>query len=162
MVADHVDVITRKAGEDQAWKWSSDGREGYSLDEAEREEGPGTSVILHLNDAGKEYANKWDMEQIIKKYSNHIAFPIQLHYTSSRYEGEGDDKKEIKEDKVEQINAASALWKRSSREIKKEEYNEFYKSISNDMEDPMLKIHTRAEGTLEYNTLFFNSQKSSL
>ena len=160
MVADHVDVITRKAGEDQAWKWSSDGRDSYSLDEAERKEGTGTTVVLHLNDAGKEYANKWDLEQIIKKYSNHIAFPIHLHYTSSRYEGEGDDKKEIKEDKIEQINAASALWKRSPREVKEEEYSEFYKSISNDMEDPMLKIHTRAEGTLEYNTLFFIPKKA--
>ncbi len=160
MVADHVDVITRKAGEDQAWKWSSDGRESYSLDEAERSEGCGTTVVLHLNDAGKEYANKWDLEQIIKKYSNHIAFPIHLHYTSSRYEGEGDDRKEIKEDKIEQINAASALWKRSPREVKDEEYSEFYKSISNDMEDPLLKIHTRAEGTLEYNTLFFIPKKA--
>ncbi len=160
MVADHVDVVTKKAGEDQAWKWSSDGREGYSLDKAEREEGAGTSVILHLNDAGKEYANKWDLEQIIKKYSNHIAFPIHLHYTSTSYEGEGDDRKEVKKDKVEQINTASALWKRSAKEIKEEEYNEFYKSISNDMDDPLLKIHTRAEGTLEYNTLFFVPKKA--
>ncbi len=160
MVADHVDVITRKAGEEKAWKWSSDGKESYSLEETERPEGQGTSVVLHLNDAGKEYANKWDLEQIIKKYSNHIAFPIHLHYTSSRYEGEGDDRKEIKEDKIEQINAASALWKRSPREVKDEEYNEFYKSISNDFEEPMLKIHTRAEGTLEYNTLFFIPKKA--
>ncbi|OQY32693.1 MAG: molecular chaperone HtpG [Spirochaetaceae bacterium 4572_59] len=160
MVADHVDVITRKAGEDKAWKWSSNGREGYSLDEAEREEGQGTTVILHINDAGKEYANKYDLEQIIKKYSNHIAFPIHLHYSSSRYEGEGDDKKEIKEDKIEQINSASALWKRSAREIKEDEYNEFYKSISNDMDDPMLKIHTKAEGTLEYSTLFYVPKKA--
>lgn len=160
MVADHVDVITRKAGEDKAWKWSSDGREGYSLDEAEREEGQGTTVILHINDAGKEYANKYDLEQIIKKYSNHIAFPIHLHYTSIRKEGEGDDAKDVKEDKIEQINSASALWKRSAREVKDEEYNEFYKSISNDMDDPMFKIHTRAEGTLEYNTLFFVPKKA--
>ena len=160
MVADKVDVITKKAGEESAWKWSSDGQEGFTLDPAEREEGNGTSVVLHLNDQGKEYANKWDLEQIIKKYSNHIAFPIFLHYESSSYEGEGDDRKEIKEDKVEQINSASALWKRSSREIKEEEYNEFYKSISNDMDDPMVKIHTRAEGTLEYTTLFFIPKKA--
>ncbi len=160
MVADKVDVITKKAGEESAWKWSSDGQEGFTLDTAEREEGNGTSVVLHLNDQGKEYANKWDLEQIIKKYSNHIAFPIFLHYESSSYEGEGDDRKEIKEDKVEQINSASALWKRSSREIKEEEYNEFYKSISNDMDDPMVKIHTRAEGTLEYTTLFFIPKKA--
>ncbi len=160
MVADKVDVITRKAGEEAGWKWSSDGREGYSLDPAEREEGQGTSVILHLNDTGKEYANRYDLEQIIKKYSNHIAFPIFLHYESSKYEGEGDDRKEIKEDKVEQINSASALWKRSAKEIKDDEYNEFYKSISNDMEDPLHRIHTRAEGTLEYNTLFFIPKKA--
>lgn len=160
MVADKVDVISRKAGEDSAWKWSSDGREGFSLDPAEREEGNGTSVILHLNDTGKEYANRYDLEQIIKKYSNHIAFPIFLHYESSSYEGEGDDKKEVKEDKIEQINAASALWKRSAREIKDEEYNEFFKSISNDMDDPLHRIHTRAEGTLEYTTLFFIPKKA--
>jgi len=159
MVADHVDVITRKAGEETAWKWSSDGREGFTLDAAERD-GQGTSVVLHLNDTGKEYANRWDLEQIIKKYSNHIAFPIHLHYTSTRYEGEGDDRKEIKEDKIEQINAASALWKRSSREVTEEEYNEFYKSVSNDMDDPLLKIHTRAEGTLEYTTLFYIPKKA--
>nr|WP_216664370.1 MULTISPECIES: molecular chaperone HtpG [unclassified Oceanispirochaeta] len=160
MVADKVDVISRKAGEDSAWKWSSDGREGFSLDSAEREEGNGTSVILHLNDTGKEYANRYDLEQIIKKYSNHIAFPIFLHYESSSYEGEGDDKKEVKEDKIEQINAASALWKRSTKEIKDEEYNEFFKSISNDMDDPLHRIHTRAEGTLEYTTLFFIPKKA--
>ncbi len=160
MVADKVDVITRKAGEEQAWKWTSDGKEGFSLDEAEREKGQGTSVVLHLNDAGKEYANRWDLEQIIKKYSNHIAFPIYLHYEASRYEGEGDDRKEIKEDKVEQINSASALWKRTPKEIKEEEYNEFYKSISNDMDDAFYKIHTRAEGTLEYTTLFFIPKKA--
>ncbi len=161
MVADKVDVITQKAGEESAWKWTSDGREGFSLDPAERPEGNGTSVVLHLNDQGKEYANRWDLEQIIKKYSNHIAFPIFLHYESSRYEGEGDDRKEIKEDKVEQINSASALWKRSAREIKDDEYNEFYKSISgNDMDDPMHRIHTRAEGTLEYTTLFFIPKKA--
>merc|ERR1711879_711512 len=104
--------------------------------------------------------NRYDLEQIIKKYSNHIAFPIFLHYESSSYEGEGDDKKEVKEDKVEQINSASALWKRSAREIKDEEYNEFFKSISNDMDDPLFKIHTRAEGTLEYTTLFFIPKKA--
>lgn len=160
MVANKVDVISRKAGEDSGWKWSSDGREGFSLDPAEREEGNGTSVVLHLNDTGKDYANRYDLEQIIKKYSNHIAFPIFLHYESSSYEGEGDDKKEVKEDKVEQINSASALWKRSAREIKDEEYNEFFKSISNDMDDPLFKIHTRAEGTLEYTTLFFIPKKA--
>ncbi len=160
MVADKVEVLTRKAGEERAWKWTSNGREDYKIDEAERPEGQGTSVVLHLNETGQEYANRYDLEQIVKKYSNHIAFPIFLHYQSSRYEGEGEDQKEVKEDKVEKINAASALWKRPSREIKDEEYNEFYKSIGNDGEDPLFHIHTKAEGTLEYTTLFFVPPKA--
>ena len=74
MVADKVDVISRKAGEEKAWKWTSDGNSGFTVDEAERE-GQGTTVILHLNDAGKEYDSRWKVQNIIKKYSDHIAFP---------------------------------------------------------------------------------------
>ncbi|MBN1500904.1 MAG: molecular chaperone HtpG [Spirochaetes bacterium] len=154
MVADEVEVITKKAGEDKAYKWVSDGKTGYSLEETEKES-HGTEIILKLNDAGNEYVDRWEIKNIIKKYSNHIPFPIFLHYEDTRYEGEGEDKKEIKEMKDEQINSASAFWKRPKSEIKTEEYNEFYKQISNDYEDPMLSIHTQAEGTLDYTTLFF-------
>jgi len=150
MVADTVEVISRKAGEDQAWKWTSDGNSGYSIDEAERE-GQGTTVILHLNDAGKEYDSQWQVKSIIKKYSDHIAFPIHLHWTETT----GEDDKKKTEEKEEQVNAASALWKRPKSELKDEDYNEFYKTISHESEDPMLRIHVQAEGTLEYTTLFF-------
>ncbi len=159
MVADRVTVITRKAGEDQAWKWESDGRGSYSVDEAERDT-QGMTVILHLNDNGTEYTNRWSIEQLVKKYSDHIAFPIFLEFDESKWEGEGDDRKELKEHKIEQINAASALWKKSKSDLTEEDYNEFYKTIGHDSEDPMLYIHTKAEGTQEYTTLFYVPAKA--
>ncbi|MDA3809752.1 MAG: molecular chaperone HtpG [Spirochaetaceae bacterium] len=161
MVADKVEVLTRKAGEEKGWSWTSDGKSGYNLVEKEKES-HGTTVILHLNEKGSEYDNRWQLEQITKKYSNHIAFPIFLHYESKKFEGEGDDKKEIKESKVEQINSASALWKRSKKELTNEEYNEFYKTITGDNDEPMLKMHTRAEGTIEYTTLFYVPKKAPI
>ncbi len=159
MAADKVEVVSKKAGEDQAYKWTSDGKGEYEIENHEREKA-GTTIILHLNDNGREYNNKWGVEGIIKKYSNHISFPIYLHYEDTRHEGEGDDKKEIKEQKTDQINEASALWKRSKQELKEEDYKEFYKTISFDTDDPMHYIHTQAEGTLEYTTLFYVPSKA--
>ena len=159
MVADKVTVTTKKAGDDKAWKWESDGRSNYSVDEAEREI-PGTTIVLHLNDNGSEYTSRWSIEQLVKKYSDHIAFPIFLEYDDTSWEGEGDDRKEIKEHKIEQINAASALWKKSKSELTDEDYNEFYKTIGHDNEDPMMHMHTKAEGVQEYTTLFYVPAKA--
>ncbi|MBI9106276.1 MAG: molecular chaperone HtpG [Spirochaetales bacterium] len=159
MVADKVEVTTRKAGEDMGWKWESDGRSAYSVEEAERAV-PGTTIVLYLNDNGTEYTNRWSIEQLVKKYSNHIAFPIFLEYDDSSWEGEGDDRKEVKEHKIEQINAASALWKKPKSELSEEDYNEFYKTIGHDTEDPLMHMHTRAEGTQEYTTLFYIPKKA--
>ncbi len=157
MVADRVEVISRKAGEEQAWKWSSDGKGEFELEEAHRDE-QGTTVTLHLGEEGAEYASRWQIEQIIKKYSNHIAFPIFLHYTKTEYDDKG--KETGKTPTTEQVNSASALWKRSRNEITPEEYQEFYKSISHDTEDALFYLHTRAEGTLEYTTLFYVPAKA--
>ena len=159
MVADKVTVTTRKAGDEQAWKWESDGRTNYSVEEAERES-QGTTVVLHLNDNGTEYTNRWSIEQLVKKYSDHIAFPIFLEFDESKWEGEGDDRKEIKEHKIEQINTAAALWKKSKSELTEEEYHEFYKTIGHDSEDPLMYLHTKAEGTQEYTTLFYVPKKA--
>ncbi|MBN2108002.1 MAG: molecular chaperone HtpG [Deltaproteobacteria bacterium] len=161
MVADRVDVVTRRAGEDTAWQWSSDGKGEYEISGAQRDTA-GTTVTLHLNDNGIEYANRWQIESIIKKYSNHIPFPIHLHFEDVRYEGKDKDRKEIKEQKVEKINEASALWKCSKQELKDEDYKEFYKSIGHDTEDPLLWVHTKAEGTMEYATLFYVPKKAPL
>ncbi len=159
MVADSVEVISRKAGEDKACRWVSDGKGNYETSEVERGSF-GTTVMLHLNDDGKEFASRWKIEEIIKKYSNHIAFPIFVHYTQTTSEGEGDEKKEKKEQKVEQVNSASALWRKSKSELTDDDYNEFYKTISHDGDDPLLYLHTKAEGTQEYVTLFYVPEKA--
>jgi molecular chaperone HtpG len=159
MVADKAEVLTRKAGEEQAWLWTSTGEEDYSIREAERES-HGTTITLHLNEEGEEYANRWQIEQLVRKYSDHIAFPIFLEYDQKSYEGEGEKRKEKVEHKREQVNKASALWKRPKSEITEEEYHEFYKSISHDNEDPLYYVHTKAEGTLEYTTLFYVPKKA--
>ena len=154
MVADKIEVVSKKAGEDKSWKWVSDGKGSYEISEAEKE-GNGTDITLFLNKEGDEYASRWQIESVIKKYSDHIPFPIYLEYENTRFEGEGDERKEVKEQKVDQINSASALWKRPKSELTDEDYNEFYKTVSHDTDDPLYYIHTKAEGTMEYTTLFF-------
>lgn len=159
MVADKVEVLSRKAGEEIGWLWSSDGENSYSVKESEKDSF-GTTITLFLNEEGHEYASKWNLESLVKKYSDHIAFPIFLEYEDTTWEGEGDDRKEKKEIKVEQVNAASALWKKSKSELKEEDYNEFYKTIGHDSDDPLFYLHTKAEGTLEYTTLFYVPKKA--
>jgi molecular chaperone HtpG len=159
MVAEKVEVYSRKADEEQAWRWVSTGESSYTIEESEREE-PGTTVVLHLNEDGKEFASKWQLEQLVKKYSDHIAFPIFLNYTEKVSKGEGEEKSEKQEEKREQVNEASALWKRPKNEISEEEYKEFYKTISHDNQDPLLYLHTQAEGTLQYSSLFYVPQQA--
>ena len=154
MVADQVEVLTREAGSDKAFLWVSDGKGDFEISGSERESW-GTTVTLRLNEEGGEYASRWRIEDIVKKYSDHIAFPIFLAYTDTKYEGEGDDRKELKEDVVKQVNSASALWRRGKSELSEEEYHEFYKTISHDSDEPLLYLHTKAEGTQEYTTLFY-------
>jgi molecular chaperone HtpG len=157
MVADRVEVVSRKAGEENAWRWTSDGKSGFDIEPAERAQ-QGTTVTLYLNEEGKEYSNSWKLREIVKKYSNHIAFPIFL--TADKSEWDEAEKKSVKKRVTEQINSASALWKRPKSELKDEDYKELYKTISGDWEDPMFWFHTKAEGTLEYTTLFFVPSKA--
>ncbi|MBW4027015.1 MAG: molecular chaperone HtpG [Acidobacteria bacterium] len=157
MVADRVEVISRKAGEEQAWRWVSDGKSGFDIEAAERSVA-GTTVLLHLNEEGRQYANSWRLQEIVKKYSNHIAFPIFLTYDKSEWNEA--EKKSEKIRTTEQVNAASALWRRSKNELKEDDYKEFYKSITGDSEDPLFWFHTKAEGSLEYTTLFYVPSKA--
>ena len=154
MVADKVEVISKKAGEDSAFKWTSDGKSGYKIEDSEKDTF-GTDIILYLNDEGEKYTNRWEIQNIVKKYSNHIPFPIYLHWEEITTKGEGEKKKEKREDKTEQINAGSAFWKKSKGTLKDKDYKQFYQSIAVDYEDPILHIHTQAEGTLDYTTLFY-------
>jgi len=152
MVADTVEVISRKAGDEKAWRWTSDGKTGFDIEPAERET-TGTTVLLHLNEDGKSYADGHRLQEIVRRYSNHIAFPIFLTYDKSEWNAE--EKKSETKRVTEQVNAASALWRRPKNELKDEDYKDLYKSLSGDWEDPLFWFHTKAEGTLEYTTLFY-------
>ena len=143
MVANKIEVLTKKAGEDNAYLWISDGSGSYEIKDAKKDS-YGTEIKLFIRDEDKEYLSQFRIKSIIEKYSNHIPFPIF-------FESKDEDGKT----KEEQINKASALWRMNKSEINDDEYKEFYKSISHDNEDPLLWIHTKAEGTLEYTTLFY-------
>ena len=171
MAAKKIDVYTKKAaGDGKIWHWSSDGTNSYDLDEITADsdtakkygldgaDASGSAIVMQLNDESKEYASRWKIEELIKRYSDHIAFPIYLHYEQNKY----DDKGNITstENKVDQVNSASALWKRPKSELKPEGYNEFYKTIGHDGEEPLHYVHTHAEGTQEYTTLFFIPQRA--
>ena len=151
MAADRVEVLSLRAGDDQAHRWTSNGRGSYEIAPAERT-GAGTTVTLQLNDSGAEFASRWQIDSLVKKYSNHIPYPIHLHYT----ETSGDKK----EPRSEQINAASALWKRPKSELSDSDYFEFYRSLTHDDEEPLHYVHTHAEGTQEYTTLFYVPHKA--
>ncbi len=153
MAADKIEVLSKRADEDQAYLWSSEATGEYDIKKAKKADF-GTKITLHLKDDESEFLEDYRIESIVKKYSNHIPFGIFMdkeETTSSEKEGE-ETTKEIKE---VQINKASALWTLNKRDIKDEEYKDFYKQISHDSSDPFLWLHTKAEGTIEYKTLFF-------
>ncbi len=163
MVADRVEVFSRKAGEDKTYKWTSDGKTGFDIEEAseaDARKAAGTTILIHLNEEGAQYANSWRLQEIVKKYSNHIAFPIFLTYDKSDWDAE--KKESVKTRTTEQVNAASAMWRRSKSELTDDDYKELYKSLTGESEDPLFWFHTRAEGTLEYTTLFYVPAKAPL
>lgn len=160
MVADKIDVYSRKAGDEKLWKWSSDGQGEFSVDEiasgdseGDKLEGQGTRIVCHLNDEGKEYASRWKIQDVIKKYSNHIAFPIFMTFEKTNYDDKGEETG--KETVTEQVNSANALWKRGKSDLTDDDYKEFYKTIAHEQDEPLFWLHTQAEGTLEYTTLFY-------
>ena len=150
MVASKIPVISKRALSEKAYKWTSDAK-SYEIEEASKD-GFGTDIILHLND--DEFANSWRIEEIVKKYSNHIPYPIFMDKESYVAPKEGE-KEGTYETKNEQINKANALWRLNKASLKEQDYNDFYKQISHDSSDPLLYIHTKAEGKIEYSTLFY-------
>ncbi|MFH1158246.1 MAG: molecular chaperone HtpG [Pseudomonadota bacterium] len=140
MVANKVEVLSRKAGDKTAWQWASEGKGRYTVDEHLKDE-RGTEITLHLKDEASEYLLEERLKQVVKKYSDHIGFPILL--------GEGE--------KAAQVNKASALWMRPKSDITPEQYREFYHHVSGAMtlDQPWLTLHWRAEGAFEYANLLF-------
>lgn len=150
IVADKVTVITRRAGEDKATQWESEGTGSYTLADVERE-GRGTDIILHLREGEDEFLDDWRLRSIIKKYSDNISLPVKmLEYVPPAEEGE-----EQKEPEFEAVNSARALWTRPKSELKEEDYKEFYKTVAHDWEDPLAWTHNKVEGKLEYTSLLY-------
>ena len=151
MVADRVVVQSRKAGEETSWLWVSDGRQGFTVSEAP-ETGPrGVTVTLHLKEDAREFLGEWRLREIIRRYSDHIAFPILL-----QVKPKADDKEAEAEPKApEKVNEGGALWTRPRGEITDEQYKEFYHHVAHAFDDPFARVHFTAEGQLSYTALLF-------
>lgn len=151
IVADKVDVFSRRAGDaaSEGVHWSSKGEGEFEVATVEKAE-RGTRIVLHLKAAEDEFADGWRLRNIIKKYSDHIALPIELPKEVAAVEGEEQPAVEW-----ETVNRASALWTRPRTEVKDEEYQEFYKHIAHDFENPLSWTHNKVEGKLEYTSLLY-------
>jgi len=151
IVADRVEVITRKAGSDEATHWESTGEAEFSIDEATRE-APGTTVILHLDTEAEEFASPWRVRSVIKKYSDHISVPVLMQEQKPTTE---DEDSSDEAPSWERVNEAKALWTRSRSEVSDDEYKEFYRHVSSDYQEPLSWSHNRVEGKLEYTSLLY-------
>ncbi|MDC1194386.1 molecular chaperone HtpG [Pseudomonadota bacterium] len=140
MVADSVIVISKKAGDEQAWKWTSDGKTGFDLEKADKDTA-GTSITLKLKKDAKEFLEETRLQFIVRKYSDHISYPVKLFEV---------DKKDAEE---KMLNEASALWTRPAKDIKEEQYQEFFSHIGAGFGKPLLTMHNNTEGTISYTNL---------
>lgn len=154
LVADHIDVVSRAAGSNKAHKWSSTGEDTFSVEEAERDE-VGTSVVLHLREDFEDFTKEWKLRELVRQYSDFIGYPIELQVERTQTEGEGDDAKETKTIAFEAINEASALWTRAPKDIEDEQYNEFYKHLTHDFDNPLTRAHFSVEGTQVFTGLLY-------
>ncbi len=167
IVAEKVEVTTRRAGAPRAEgvRWTSDGTSDYTIETVDRPK-RGTKVVLYLRDDATEFLDGFRLRNIIKKYSDHISLPIimpseettRLDSAAPAPDEEHKDEKKISEKLVtadETVNSATALWTRNKKDIKEEEYNEFYKHVGHDFEDPLAYVHTKVEGKLEYSSLLY-------
>ena len=166
IVADRVDVLTRKAGEESATLWSSEGEDEFTVADAERE-AAGTTITLHLKSDAEEFADSWRVKSVIKKYSDHISVPVMMPEAlpaSAKDEAGEDDVAESETTAAEiewkAVNEAKALWTRSRSEVTDEEYQAFYKHISHDFEDALSWSHNAVEGKLEYTSLLYLPQRA--
>jgi molecular chaperone HtpG len=154
IIANTVTLITRRAGETEAVKWESGGEGDFTI-EATEKAGRGTEVILHLREGEDEFLNDWKLKTIVRKYSDHITLPIVMKKSEWKDGENGEGGQMVATDEDETINKASALWARSKSDITEEEYNEFYKHVSHDYENPLAYTHSRVEGKQEYISLLY-------
>ena len=164
MVAKRVEVLSKKYGEDKAYLWSSEVSDGYSIEETDKESN-GTIITLYLKDNEEEenydeFLSQYELERLIKKYSDYIRYPIQMLVTEERpiEKEDAEDDRPMEYESVEEVktlNSMVPLWKRSKSEISEEEYNEFYKNKFMDYTDPMKVIHTSVEGNVSFTSLLY-------
>ncbi|MDP1596815.1 MAG: molecular chaperone HtpG [Methylotenera sp.] len=148
IIADKVTLTTRRAGATEAVRWESSGEGAYTLEAADKAT-RGTEVVLHLREGEDEFLSDWKLKTIIRKYSDHITLPIVMK------KSEWKDGAEVATDEDETVNKASALWARNKNDITEEEYQEFYKHVSHDFENPLAYTHSRVEGKQEYISLLY-------
>ncbi len=154
IVADRVDVVSRRAGSSEAWRWSSDGSGEFTLEPAERAQ-RGSSVILHLKAEEDEFLQAWTLKSLVRRYSDHIAFPIRMAKPVEAKEGE-----EAAAPELETLNEAKALWTLPKAEITDEDYQAFYKHISHDFADALAWTHNRVEGNQNFTSLLFVPERA--
>ena len=161
MVASSVTVISKKYGEDTAWKWVSDGADGYTIEEAERSEA-GTDVIMTLkadteDDKFSRFLEEYEIRSLIKKYSDYIRYPIRMEVSKSRVKEDSPEDKPEYESYMEEdtLNSMIPLWQRSKKDVTEEEYESFYREKFFDFSKPLRVIHSSAEGTVSYKALLY-------
>ena len=157
MVAESITVITRKYGEDSAWKWVSDGADGYTIEETTKA-APGTDIIMTLKVDSEEeefskYLEEYELRSLIKRYSDYIRYPIRMEVTGSRKKEDSDEYESYME--LDTLNSMVPIWQRSKSEVTEEEYKAFYKEKFHDYEDPMAIIPISVEGAVTYKALLF-------
>ena len=161
MVADKVRVVTKKRGTSQAYQWESDMSGTYTIEEIESD-AYGTSIMLHFREDQAEYLNRWRVSELIKKYSDFIAYPIYFKTINPPQDEKDEDKKRREEDEAKALNTRVALWKRNKSDVKKEEYDEFYKHLTHDWEAPFETIPFSGEGAVEFKALLFLPKKATM
>ena len=161
MVADKVRVVSKKRGGDAAYQWESDGTGAYTVEDGARDD-YGTSVMLHLRDEFDEYLDEWRVRELVKNYSDFIAYPIYFKGLPEKKEEKKDGEEEKKPEEPKPLNTMVALWKRPKKDVKKEEYDEFYKHLTHDYTAPLETIHFSGEGQVEFKALLFLPEKAGM
>jgi molecular chaperone HtpG len=159
IIADKVTLITRRAGSQDAVKWVSAGEGDYTI-ESVKKASRGTEITLHLRKDEDDFLNDWQLKSIIRKYSDHITLPIMMQKSEWKEGADGKGGEMVLTDEYEVVNKASALWARSKNDITADEYNEFYKHVSHDFQDPLAYTHSRVEGKQEYISLLYIPSKA--
>lgn len=168
MVSDHVEVLTKKYGSDSAYRWISEGADGYQIDEAEKD-GCGTDIILHIKEDTDEekyddYINQYKISALVKKYSDYITYPVTMDFETSRpVENEDEDAEPEYETVIENrtLNSMVPIWKKNKADLTDDDYNSYYKEKFYDFSDPVCHIHTRVEGQISYDALLYVPSKAA-